>query len=228
MHRGGMSSVTGDKSLWRPAPPRFRSPVYEQNLCGQGAGDGGFSGGMSLIEVLVALLVFVIVATAVAATQLTGKRLGGDALHRTRAMAAAGDIIQSIAANPTQRDRFLIEGAGSPSAASIVPLADCRAVVCTPAQLADFDLWQWQQGLLGVQEQVSGRSVGGLPSARGCIRKSGAELVVAISWLGITPAKPSEAADCGAGELGLYDLYSGAAGNNLKRRQVVLRYYPGA
>ncbi len=185
--------------------------------------------GFALIEFLVALLIFTAVTSAMAATQLAGKRLGSDALHRARATVLAQDILHSIGANPSQLSSYLVNKAGDPLALLPEPMADCSLSPCNSEQIAAFDLWQWEQRLRGSEEVARSGPVGGLPAARACITQLAGTVRVAISWLGLANARESALSDCAADETGLYDAGGAPIGNNLRRRQIVLtRYFGGA
>ncbi|GAB5452674.1 MAG: hypothetical protein Hals2KO_30020 [Halioglobus sp.] len=183
--------------------------------------------GFALIEFLVALLIFTAVTSAMAASQLAAKRIGSDGLHRARATLLAQDILSSISANPTQLSSYLVDKAGDPLALLPEPTADCSLDPCTVEQIAAFDLWQWEQRLLGSAEVVRSGPVGGLPAARACITQVAGTVRVAISWLGLTSASESALSDCAADETGLYDAGGAPIGNNLRRRQAVLTRFLG-
>ena len=147
--------------------------------------------GFSLIEILVALFVFAIGILTVAGLQIVAKRTNFDAVQRTSATYLAYDIIERMRANPLQLAVYVDDVLGE---ARPAPGVDCRIAACTPPQLADFDVWQWQQAIDGVAEQsvVGGvaANTGGLVNPTGCIDgvPAGGQGVytVTIAWEGTT------------------------------------------
>ena len=184
--------------------------------------------GAGLLEVLIALLIFSTGMMGLIATQLAGKKAGYEATQRSTATALARDILERVQANPGQVTAYVVNNAGDQGNPLSIPAANCERADCTPAQLAAFDLWQWESLLLGTPEQHDGANVGGLVSPRACIFQQGAVVSVAISWLGTTSARDPAESACGSDVAGLYDAPGDAPGNNLRRRQMLMSTYIGA
>jgi type IV pilus assembly protein PilV len=184
--------------------------------------------GAGLLEVLIALLIFSTGMMGLIATQLAGKKAGYEATQRSIATALARDILERVQANPGQVTAYVVNNAGDQGDPLSIPAANCERADCTPAQLADFDLWQWESLLLGTSEQHDGANVGGLVSPRACIFQQGDVVSVAISWLGTTSASDPAESACGSDITGLYDAPDDAPGNNLRRRQMLMSTYIGA
>lgn len=132
--------------------------------------------GVSLIEVLVSLVILSIGVLAVVALQMVAKRNNADAGQRTIAAQLAYDIIERMRANcaPATLNAYRTGSGGTPNPLGRMslganPATDCRAVDCTPAQLAAYDLWQWEQALDGAAEQIAGANVGGMVHPSACI-----------------------------------------------------------
>lgn len=164
--------------------------------------------GFSLIEILVALFVFAIGILTVAGLQIVSKRTNFDAVQRTSATYLAYDIIERMRANPGQLAVYVDDVLGEDRP---VPAVDCRAAACTPTQLADFDVWQWQQAIDGVAEQsvVGGvaANTGGLVNPTGCIAgiAAGGQGVytVTVAWEGTTELDSfNDDNTCGTGKYG--------------------------
>jgi type IV pilus assembly protein PilV len=153
--------------------------------------------GVGMFEFLLALLILSIGMMGLLAAQLAGKRAGFEASQRSSATALARDILERMRANPGQLDAYQIAGAGVAAGRLPPPDADCDAALCTAAQLAVFDVWQWESLLVGESEQVGGDSVGGLFSPRGCISRAGGAVTVTISWRSFAPEGPAATSDCG-------------------------------
>ena len=98
-------------------------------------------GGFTLLEVLIALLVLSIGLLGLAALQTVSLRACEMANQRTLSTLLAADIVERMRANPqgvSHGDYLSSTGAitGTPP--------DCNAIDCNTAQLAAFDLGQWQ------------------------------------------------------------------------------------
>lgn len=180
------------------------------------------SRGFSLIEILVALFVFAIGILTVAGLQIVSKRTNFDAVQRTTATYLANDIVERMRANPSQLAVYVDDTLGAARAA---PAVNCNAAVCTPANLADFDVWQWQQAIDGVAEQsvIDGNATntGGLVNPTGCIEgvAAGGQGVytVTVAWEGTTELQNfNDDNTCGTGKYGA---------NNEFRRLVQITTY---
>jgi type IV pilus assembly protein PilV len=159
------------------------------------------SSGSSLIEVLVGILILAVGILGMAAMQLSAKRIGFDAMQRSIATSLAHDILERMRSNPDVLSEYVINNLG---VASVEPLPNCITVVCNAAQLAAHDLWEWEQSLIGVQEQViDGTPAGGLVNPRACITENNGLVTVAITWKGFQTTESTKLSTCGQG-LGLY------------------------
>jgi type IV pilus assembly protein PilV len=159
--------------------------------------------GYSLLEVLIGILILSVGILGMAAMQLSAKKVGYDALQRSIATSLAHDILERIRSNPTALTRYEIANTGDGTTAA--PTPDCTTGnVCSDTQLADRDLWEWEQSLIGVAEQSSdNKPVGGLVNPRACITETNGLVVVTIVWKGFQSSLTNAAITCGAG-LGLY------------------------
>ena len=105
------------------------------------------TGGFSMIELLVAVLVMGIGVLGITGLQMVSLQNNRGALLRSEAVMLAYDMIDRIRANP---------GTGAVPGAAYNGLGigdappganDCNAAVCTPAQMATFDLAVWKCAL---------------------------------------------------------------------------------
>lgn len=188
--------------------------------------------GFTMIEVLVAVLITAIGVLAIAALQLTSKHANFETGQRTAAIQLANDLIERMRSNAGELAAYTNGAAGTTlSGALAAPNPNCAAATCTDVQLAAYDLYQWDQALLGVTEQ--GNS-GGLASATGCVVQGVAPnfITVAIAWRGLTaltnpgidPEIDNPAGGnggCGA-DSGLYD---NNAGDDAFRQVLVVRTF---
>jgi type IV pilus assembly protein PilV len=96
-------------------------------------------GGFTLLEVLVALLVLTIGLLGLAALQASGTRYVHGSYLRSQAVIQAYDMADRIRANlPGVQAGDYTDLSGIPSTHS-----DCTSSSCSAAQMAQFDLWQW-------------------------------------------------------------------------------------
>jgi type IV pilus assembly protein PilV len=206
--------------------------------------------GMGLMEILIALLVVAVGLLGIASLQFMSKRSSFEALQRTTASMLAQDIVERMRANYKGLDSY----AGTLEATPIIlgggtitsPPTPCTfgAPCPIPADVAAYDLWEWEQAIDGVTETDTdtAANTGGLTLPTGCLYskvssaaadRSG-NYIVAIVWRGptdmanpVNPANPIPAPDpytCGEGS-GKYD---GENGTDSQRRILVVEVYINA
>lgn len=181
--------------------------------------------GVTLIEVMISLLVISVGLLAIASLQLLSKHSNYDAAQRTTAAQLADDLMERMRANSSALIDYLDAtplGGGSIAAPGTV----CEgAVVCTADELANYDLWQWEQQLDGSLVTLDGQAMGGLVSPMACISGPGfggtGTYSVAIAWRGLTEATNpiTDACGEGSGNFGANDAY---------RRVLVMRTFISA
>jgi len=92
---------------------------------------------------------------------------------------------------------------------------DCTGL----ATVAETDLCQWNNALLGAAETKGGQTLGAMTTARGCITNPVAamprEIVVAVAWQGMRSTLAPAATDCGKGDGSTY-----GADDRLRRAMV--------
>ena len=188
--------------------------------------------GLTLIEVLVTLVILSIGLLGLAGLQGVAKRSSHQAYQRTLATQLVDGIIERIRANPTAAASYHT-GTSSPLGGATKgenpPSPDCSSSTCTAAQLANYDLWSWEQAIDGatITEDIGGvtSSAGGMISPAGCIvfdaqtgKTNTGVLSVILGWRGLSEI--SDAVEAGGTVCG-----SGAANSNASRRQTVVNTY---
>ncbi len=209
--------------------------------------------GESLIEVLVTVTIISVGLLGIAALQFMSKRSNFDAVERTIATQLADDILERMRANSTALTTYAGSsdiplttlGYGDTQFASGEPSPNCTTTSpCTStAQLADHDLWEFEQKLLGATEILGTNNTGGLANPIACIttavssgpvNRSG-HYTVAIAWRGNVdmadpqnPVQPPPSPDpysCGDdnGPMGT-GPYDGSSKNSYRRILIVDTY----
>lgn len=192
--------------------------------------------GFGLLEVLITLVIMAVGLLGIAVLQVMSKRSNFEATQRTTASMLANFIVERMRANP---GALAVYGGtletpppalGGPTYTA-EPTPTCSsASACSPNELADHDLWLWEQLIIGATEQSGTSNTGGLVSPTACITttvpdaltdRSG-RYTVTIVWRGSTKlSNPSTTNTCGSAS-GKYDE---VAGQNEYRRMLVVDTY---
>jgi len=173
--------------------------------------------GMTFLEVLIALVILVTGILGAVALQAVAKKSSFDSMQRSLASSLAQDIIERMRGNSS--NNINLYQVGSPfGAGNAVAAVNCAVLAnnCTPAQMTFYDLFEWEQSLIGAGTKNGLLNVGGLVNGVGCISVNGNSVTVAISWEGRT-----KLADGGNSTTG--DSSCGSSGK--KRRQVVVNAF---
>lgn len=156
--------------------------------------------GFSMVEVLIAVVVLAVGMLAMAMMQVMSKRSNLDSAQRTAATQLASDILERMRANTSQLSNYA-GSAQTPSAAVgdgtlTSPGVDCSTATCTAFQQYQYDMWKWEQSLLGSSAiDANGNRTDALVLPTACImtdvnsaltNRSG-QYWVAIAWRGGTP-----------------------------------------
>ena len=182
------------------------------------------SSGFSLLEVLISLVVLSIGLLGIAGLTATSKRTSYEALQRTTAVMLTRDIIERMRTNPDQ-----LGAQNGTVDRTTITHNDCSSAggACTPAQLAAYDLFEWQQGILGASEKAADTvtNTGGLVSPIGCITVATActscSVTVAIAWRGMTKLSDPTVDTCG----NACSNYDDTAGDNIFRRVIAINSF---
>ena len=178
--------------------------------------------GVSMIEVLIAMLVLAVGMLGTAGLQLTSKRSNMEAKDRSMVTMVAQGFVERMRLNPRQLATYTAAGAGRVLDGTTFTAVDC-SVACTDAQMANLDLYELEQALIGATEQIGGTSVGGVSEPRACIDGpdgGSATYTVAIAWRGLTRLSDPTISTCGQGS-GAYDSAGGAQADVYRRVLVV-------
>ena len=191
--------------------------------------------GFTLIEALIAAVILAIGVLGVVSLLTMSKVAQHEGIQRVRAVALADDMVERIRRNPRGMDIYNNVDLANPLGGNTIdetPDPDCRAVVCDDpdgADLANFDLWAWEQLLDGRAVTFDdGGAVTpalGMRNIRGCIefeaddaaRPNTGIVDVVVQWQGLQ--ETSDAVASGG-------ISCGTAGAEDKTwRQVVVSSY---
>ncbi len=186
--------------------------------------------GFTLIEALIAAVILAIGVLGVVSLLTLSKVSQHEGMDRVRAVALADDMVERILRNPgamgTYDDRDLDNPLGN-NTITAVPDPDCSAVVCTAEELANFDLWAWEQLLDGrattFDDGGTTTAAVGLRTVQACIvftadpgRTNTGIVDVIVQWQGLKDT--ADAVDGGP-------VCGDADDEDLSRRQVVVSSY---
>jgi type IV pilus assembly protein PilV len=191
-------------------------------------GCGSRQRGFTLIEALIAFVILSVGLLGIVSLQAMAKTSQHLALQHTRAVTIADALVERIRVNPAGIDTYKNAAAlGGASLGGTEPTPNCRDAACDPNDLANHDLWAWEQSLDGAGAKVAGTNTAGLIDPRGCIlftpapgRTRTGQLQVIVQWRGLHEsydAVQSGETVCGA--------TAKAAGADKFRRQVVTNTY---
>ncbi len=176
--------------------------------------------GMTLIEVMVALIILVLGILGAVGMQATAKQGSFDAMQRSIASSLAQDIVERMRSNDSSNDNSVLAnyvGTYGNGAVSNPPTCNANDSLCTPAQIATLDLFEWEQSLMGADVMKGLISIGGLVDSSACIAHVNNAVTVVISWQGRTKIKD------GALLNSTFAKSCGTTGD--KRRQVVVNAF---
>lgn len=187
--------------------------------------------GLSMIEVLVTITILSIGLLGTAALQIQSKRANLGSVERTLASMLINDMFERMRANPGSFNEYLTRlepgdevGKGSISK----PSPACTAVEpCDLTELATWDVWDWEQSLIGASEVSGSANTGGLVLPLACMTGppgGGPGLYrLVINWRGHSEFTDGSLPDlCGVSGL---DRYAGDQGDDTLRRVIDVSSY---
>jgi type IV pilus assembly protein PilV len=155
---------------------------------------------------------------ALATLQTVNKQSNYEAIQRSSAALLSNDLMERMRMNSLKEAASIHKsslGYYVPSSVVelsyndtlTVPSTNCNSATCTPAQLAAWDLYEFQLMLRGANETASGRDVGGLFNPTACLSTSTTagrpgQYTVTIVWRGQVKLENQSASTCGNGNYG--------------------------
>jgi type IV pilus assembly protein PilV len=132
--------------------------------------------GFSLVEVMVALLVLSIGLLGLASLQTFGLKYNQQSYQRTQAVYQAYDIADRIRANPVGIANTCYDTVAAGATAVVGACAgafkNCESNICTPNELANYDINKWNTANQNLLSQ-----------GRGAISTSNNRRTVTITWI---------------------------------------------
>ena len=178
--------------------------------------------GFTLVEVLITFVILAIGLLGIVSLQALSKTSQHQSIQRSRAVSMADIMLERIRINPAGLVAYATGGSGplGDGQISSEPSPDCVTAPCDPNDMADHDLWAWEQLLDGDAATIAGAGTAGLIEPQGCIIFSAVPgklrtglLSVQVQWRGLsetTDGVPSGGVACGGA----------TAGSDAYRRQV--------
>lgn len=142
--------------------------------------------GVSLIEVLVTLILISIGLLGTASLQILSKRSNFEAAQRTTAAHLANDLFQRMRSNRQALVDYLDADGSGDANPGTAPTKDCGSdlVSCTNAQLALFDIEDWEQQIVGVESAEDGVLLEPSVCMEGPVGGGTGLYEIAIAWRG--------------------------------------------
>lgn len=141
-------------------------------------------GGFSLIEVLVALFVLSIGLLGLAALQTTGLKFNHQSYQRTQAVIQAYDIIDRMRHNTVGKNGGSYNTIALGAKPSISGINCTSGTGCVPADLATFDINQWNTGNEQLLSQGKGAVCRGtFNSTLTTCTSGGSVFKVGLTWI---------------------------------------------
>lgn len=131
------------------------------------------SGGFTLIEVMIAMVILAVGLLGLAGLQATGLRNNKSAYNRSQATQLAYDMSDRIRANSINARNFAssIYVTVDPEDADEKVNCTTQTGTCSPADMAENDLFEWSRDLTA-----------SIPSGTGMIEVSGTVYNITVTW----------------------------------------------
>lgn len=189
-------------------------------------GTAASSRGFTMIEVLVTFVILAVGVLGVVSLLTSSKTSEYESVQRARAITMADSMLEKIRGNPqaiSTTPGYAI-GTTNPLDGTVYasePAPNCVTASCTPVELANHDLWAFEQALIGSSVSVGGADTAGLINPRACIQfapwgphTNSGQISILIQWDGLQETGDGVPAGVVCG--------GGAAGTDPNRRSIVV------
>ena len=153
--------------------------------------------GFTMIEVLVSVVVLSVGLLGIAGLQATGQASNQSAYLRSQATSLAYDMVDRIRANTTGLKNGSYNAIDTTNNNYANPGCGQSPACGTPAQIAQYDMWDWQTQL--AQQ---------LPSGNGTVTGAGAGSVFTVTIMWDDNRNGSSSKTCGSGSLKCFSVSS--------------------
>jgi type IV pilus assembly protein PilV len=173
--------------------------------------------GFTFIEMLISFAVLATSIVGVVAMQAQAKKGSFDAVQRALATSLANDIVQRMRVNTVGVTAGSYSGTYSGFEANS-SINRCHSIgsLCSSAQIAISDLYEWKMAIFGADVVQSQTNVGGLTNPTACISHLAGAVSVVISWSGRTQTTDAAASKAQG------SLASTCGSESTSRRQVYI------
>ena len=124
--------------------------------------------GFTLIEVLIAFVILSVGLLGIVNLQAMSKTFTHQAMQRTMAVSLADAIVERIRVNPAGLAVYTGSATVGGGTKGAEPAPNCTTAICSSAQLATHDLWEWEQNMDGATVTAGGANTSGLIAPQAC------------------------------------------------------------
>ncbi|MDD4978000.1 MAG: type IV pilus modification protein PilV [Gallionella sp.] len=110
--------------------------------------------GFSMLEILVTLVIVGTALLGTAGLQAYAMKMNLGSQYRNQAVFLANDIAERMEGN--RKDAITAPGYAAPLAGAAKPCDTPGQAICTPAELTQFDLQEWQAAVAAILPQGTG------------------------------------------------------------------------
>lgn len=161
--------------------------------------------GFTLLEVLITIVILVFGLLGLAGLQGRATIADMESYQRSQALILAKDMHDRINANRASASSYNNVQAGTGASPT-----------CPGGGIAEKDICDWHNALLGASVKLGSNSIGSMIGARGCISYDAASELpvggagtgiysVAVAWQGMAPTLVPTNSTCGQGQYGAND-----------------------
>lgn len=157
--------------------------------------------GATLIEVLVSILILMFGLLGLVGVMVQSQRAQLESFQREQALLLAQDMVQRMQANKAVASCYVQTSWLGVENTTVPAATTCASGSATQQTRFSTDLAEWIAALQGAGEQSGGGSVGGVPSARGCITQDATTGIyqVSVAWQGsLATSAPPAGIPCAA------------------------------
>lgn len=161
--------------------------------------------GATLIEILVSMLILMVGLLGLVGVMVQSQRAQLESFQRQQALLVAQDMVSRMMVNKAVANCYVLATYLGVDNTTVPAASTCAAGTATQAARFNTDMSDWLAMLQGAGEVLSGATVGGIPSARGCVTRNATTGIyqVSVAWQGSAPTfAPPAGITCGQNRYG--------------------------